>query len=69
MIEREKLKEVIEKIRPDFLTKGEDYLEKQIEEKEIAERYGGKFVFIPFLGKRSTSQIIERLRIQDSFNK
>ncbi len=56
------LKELLEKIRPDVLTKGEDYAHKKVVGREIVENYGGRVVLVPFLEQSSSSQIIDNIR-------
>ena len=58
----DKLRQILEKIKPDFLTKGEDYIGKEVVGKEIVERYGGKVILIPFSQKGSSSEIIDKIK-------
>lgn len=57
----EQLKELLYKIRPDIMTKGQDYASKEVVGREIVEQYGGRVELIPFLEENSSSQIIERI--------
>ena len=55
------LKELLYKIKPDIMTKGEDYVSKKVVGREIVEKYGGRIVLIPFLEDSSSSQIINKI--------
>lgn len=55
----------VKKIRPNIHAKGADRTVHQIVEREAVEAGGGKIVLLPYLGRKSTTQIIERIRAQD----
>ena len=59
---QEELRSIIERIRPDILTKGNDYSLDQVVGKDIVEGYGGKVVLIPVLNNGSSSDIIRRIK-------
>ena len=48
-------------LHPDVLVKGGDWTKEQIVGREVVERSGGKVVIIPFVGKASTSNLIETI--------
>ena len=49
---------LIQKIRPDVLVKGGDYINKEIVGAEFVRSYGGKIVITSYDADHSTSQII-----------
>ena len=53
--------ELIDKIRPNVLIKGEDWADKEIIGRKIVESYGGKIVLLPLVEEISTTKIIERI--------
>ncbi len=53
---------LIKEIKPDLLVKGSDYKHKDIVGKDIVESNGGKVALIDYLGGRSTSGIIEKIK-------
>lgn len=53
--------EVIERVTPDVLVKGEDWREKGVVGREWVERHGGKVVLAPLLAGRSTTSTLEKL--------
>ncbi len=59
--------ELIKKIRPGILVKGEDYKNKEVVGTDIVESYGGRVVLLPFVQGHSTTHIIEK--IKDGGNK
>ncbi|MCC7429502.1 D-glycero-beta-D-manno-heptose 1-phosphate adenylyltransferase [bacterium] len=59
--EEETPQELIEKLKPDFLVKGEDYKLLEIVGKDFVESYGGKVVIFNFETKTSTSKILEKI--------
>lgn len=54
--------ELIQKINPEFLVKGGDYLKEDIVGATHVESYGGKVSIISFLEGYSTSTIIDRIK-------
>jgi len=52
---------LITSLHPDVLVKGGDWTKEQIVGREIVERSGGEVVIIPFVGKASTSNLIETI--------
>ncbi len=57
----DELEELLSQLRPDVMTKGEDYSSKEIVGRKVVEQYGGRIVLISFLGDSSSSQIINRI--------
>ena len=53
---------IIKKIRPQFLFKGDDYKISQVVGAKEIERWGGKVVLIKCIKGKSTSKIIERIK-------
>jgi D-beta-D-heptose 7-phosphate kinase/D-beta-D-heptose 1-phosphate adenosyltransferase len=58
----EELKEIIETIRPDILTKGSNYTEDEVLEHEFVEQLGGRVVLIPVSEEISTTRIINDIK-------
>jgi D-beta-D-heptose 7-phosphate kinase/D-beta-D-heptose 1-phosphate adenosyltransferase len=58
--ERDPLK-LITSLHPDVLVKGGDWPKEQVVGREVVERSGGEVVIIPFVGKASTSNLIETI--------
>ena len=54
--------ELIKRIRPDFLVKGEDYIDKPVAGGDFVVSTGGKVVYYPFKSKQSTSNLIDRIK-------
>jgi D-beta-D-heptose 7-phosphate kinase/D-beta-D-heptose 1-phosphate adenosyltransferase len=54
---------LIRTLRPDVLIKGEDWSHKGVIGRDIVEAAGGRVVLVPLLEGRSTSRIIERIRM------
>jgi D-beta-D-heptose 7-phosphate kinase/D-beta-D-heptose 1-phosphate adenosyltransferase len=52
---------LITSVHPDVLVKGGDWAKEQIVGKEVVEKSGGEIVIIPFVGKASTSNLIETI--------
>ena len=48
-------------LQPDILVKGGDWTKEQIVGREVVERSGGEVVIIPFVGKASTSNLIDTI--------
>lgn len=53
--------ELIRRIRPDVLVKGEDWRDKGVVGREIVEEYGGRVVLAPLVAGQSTTGIVERI--------
>jgi rfaE bifunctional protein nucleotidyltransferase chain/domain len=53
---------VLERLRPDVWVKGGDYAPADLVEAETVRRHGGEVVLVPYLGGRSTSRMVERVR-------
>lgn len=53
--------DLLEKIKPDFYTKGADYTMETLPEREIVKRNGIKVEFIEFVKGRSTTNIISKI--------
>ena len=54
--------ELIERVTPDVLAKGEDWRDKGVVGREWVESHGGQVVLVPFLEGFSTTSLIERIR-------
>jgi len=52
---------LITSLQPDVLVKGGDWAKEQIVGREVVERSGGEVVILPFIGKASTSTLIETI--------
>ena len=55
-------KELIERVTPDVLVKGEDWKDKGVVGREWVESHGGQVVLAPVLAGRSTTNILERAK-------
>jgi len=55
---------LIKKIKPDVLVKGQDWAEKGVIGKEFVESIGGKVVLAPLVEGKSSTKIIEKLNRQ-----
>jgi len=53
---------LIKKVRPDVLVKGEDWAEKGVVGREFVESYGGKVVLAPLVAGRSSTKTIEKMK-------
>ncbi len=53
--------ELIKRVKPDVLVKGEDWREKGVVGREFVESYGGKVVLAPFVNDVSTTDIVSRI--------
>ena len=58
--------ELIRVVRPDVFVKGGDYTRERLPEAAIVEELGGVVEILPFLADRSTTGIIERIRLADA---
>ncbi|MCH8147246.1 MAG: bifunctional heptose 7-phosphate kinase/heptose 1-phosphate adenyltransferase [Planctomycetes bacterium] len=54
--------ELIHKLRPDRLAKGEDWAEKGVVGRAFVESYGGRVVLLPLVEGLSTTKLIDRIR-------
>jgi len=54
--------ETIRALKPDVLVKGADWKVEEVVGKDIVEASGGKVLTIPLVPRRSTTNIIERIR-------
>ncbi len=57
---------LVRAIRPDVFTKGGDYTRETLPEAALVESLGGRVEILPYLGDRSTTRIIERIREVDA---
>lgn len=48
--------------KPDIHVKGKDYSNKDIPERSIVEKYGGRIVFLPLVENISTTTIINKIK-------
>lgn len=55
--------ELIKAIQPDVLVKGGDYLVEQIVGADIVSARGGRVLSLPFVEGKSTTSIIERMKV------
>jgi D-beta-D-heptose 7-phosphate kinase/D-beta-D-heptose 1-phosphate adenosyltransferase len=55
-------KNIVEKLSPDVLIKGEDWADKGVVGREHVESTGGRVVLLPLLNGVSTTNIVERIR-------
>ena len=55
-------KELVERVSPDVLVKGEDWAEKGVVGREWVERHGGKVVLAPLVPGRSTTALLGKAR-------
>jgi D-beta-D-heptose 7-phosphate kinase/D-beta-D-heptose 1-phosphate adenosyltransferase len=53
---------LIKKVRPDVLVKGEDWADKGVVGREFVESYGGKVVLAPLVKGRSSTATIEKIK-------
>jgi D-beta-D-heptose 7-phosphate kinase/D-beta-D-heptose 1-phosphate adenosyltransferase len=54
--------EIIKKVRPDVLVKGQDWAEKGVVGREFVESIGSKVVLAPLVEGKSTTGVIEKLK-------
>lgn len=54
--------QLIEKVKPDVLVKGEDWKDKGVVGREFVEARGGRVVLLPLMDGLSTTSLIERIR-------
>jgi D-beta-D-heptose 7-phosphate kinase/D-beta-D-heptose 1-phosphate adenosyltransferase len=55
-------KDIIERVTPDVLVKGEDWADKGVVGREWVESHGGQVVLAPVMAGRSTTSILERAK-------
>lgn len=53
---------LIEKVRPDILVKGQDWAQKGVVGREFVESYGGKVVLAPIVEGKSSTATIEKIK-------
>ncbi len=61
--------EIIRRVRPDVLIKGEDWRGKALDGQEFVESYGGRIVLAPLLQGHSTTWTIARMRAAEAGDK
>jgi D-beta-D-heptose 7-phosphate kinase/D-beta-D-heptose 1-phosphate adenosyltransferase len=66
VFEEDTPRELLDEVRPDVLAKGADYAVDEVVGKNRIEQDGGKVVLIPLIPDRSTSDLVERIRSEDS---
>jgi D-beta-D-heptose 7-phosphate kinase/D-beta-D-heptose 1-phosphate adenosyltransferase len=62
VFESPQLPEILEKVRPDVLTKGSNYPEEQVAGREIVQAGGGEVRLLPVTEPVSVSELINRIR-------
>jgi D-beta-D-heptose 7-phosphate kinase/D-beta-D-heptose 1-phosphate adenosyltransferase len=55
-------RELIRLIRPDVYAKGGDYTRQSLPETPLIEELGGEVVILPYIGDRSTTNLIQQIR-------
>jgi len=53
---------LIEKVKPDILVKGQDWAKKGVVGSDFVESYGGRVVLAPLVEGKSSTTIIERIK-------
>lgn len=53
---------LIKKVKPDILVKGQDWAEKGVVGREFVESYGGKVVLAPLVEGKSSTSVIEKMK-------
>jgi D-beta-D-heptose 7-phosphate kinase/D-beta-D-heptose 1-phosphate adenosyltransferase len=53
---------LIEKVKPDVLVKGQDWAEKGVVGREFVESYGGKVALAPLVEGKSSTATIEKMK-------
>jgi D-beta-D-heptose 7-phosphate kinase/D-beta-D-heptose 1-phosphate adenosyltransferase len=53
--------ELLEKVRPDILVKGGDYIKENIVGHDLVTSYGGQVITLPFIEGKSTTNIISKI--------
>jgi D-beta-D-heptose 7-phosphate kinase/D-beta-D-heptose 1-phosphate adenosyltransferase len=59
-------RELLDEVRPDVLVKGADYAVDEVVGRRRIEQDGGKVVLIPLVPDRSTTDLVERIRSEES---
>jgi D-beta-D-heptose 7-phosphate kinase/D-beta-D-heptose 1-phosphate adenosyltransferase len=59
-------RELLDEVRPDVLAKGADYSKDEVVGRNRIEEAGGEVVLIPLIPDRSTSNLVERIRNEES---
>ncbi|UCF19116.1 MAG: D-glycero-beta-D-manno-heptose 1-phosphate adenylyltransferase [Gemmatimonadota bacterium] len=60
IFEQDTPKDLIALLRPDAMVKGGDYTPQQLPEREVVEAAGGQVIILPYIGGRSTTELIAR---------
>jgi D-beta-D-heptose 7-phosphate kinase/D-beta-D-heptose 1-phosphate adenosyltransferase len=55
--------EIIKKVRPNVLVKGQDWAEKGVVGREFVESIGGKVVLAPIVEGKSTTGVVEKIKL------
>jgi D-beta-D-heptose 7-phosphate kinase/D-beta-D-heptose 1-phosphate adenosyltransferase len=66
LFEEDTPRELLDEVRPDVLVKGSDYAVDEVVGRRRIEQDGGKVVLIPLVPDRSTTDLVERIRSEDS---
>ncbi|GAG98959.1 unnamed protein product, partial [marine sediment metagenome] len=53
---------LIKKVKPDILVKGQDWAQKGVVGAEFVESYGGKVVLAPLIEGKSSTSVIEKMK-------
>lgn len=64
LFDSESPRDLIELVRPDVYVKGGDYNVEMLPEAPLVQRLGGEVVLVDYVGGRSTTEIVERIRGQ-----
>ena len=59
-------RELLDEVEPDVLAKGADYSADEVVGRNRIEGAGGRVVLIPLVPDRSTTDLLERIRSEDS---
>jgi D-beta-D-heptose 7-phosphate kinase/D-beta-D-heptose 1-phosphate adenosyltransferase len=62
LFDTEELPEILQTLKPDFLTKGSNYPEEEVAGREIVQAYGGQVKLLPVTEGVSISDLINRIR-------
>jgi len=57
---------LIKKVKPDVLVKGEDWAEKGVVGREFVESLGGKVVLAPLVEGKSSTETIEKMKSMEA---
>lgn len=55
---------LIARLRPELIVKGGDYDMEQLPETALVRQWGGEALAIPIIHQRSTTRLVERIRLQ-----